>query len=206
MQRLGDRLDVRFEWSVVLLVVGRVVADDVHDRGEGTARVVQARQGVAEPWAEMEEGGGWFLGDPAVAVGGAGDDAFEQPEHSTHLWNLVERRDEVHLGRAGIREANVDAGTDKTADQGLRTVHRFSILVSVTGRSGKQLTHARGDVLAETADDLDVHRDGRVGSRQGGPGALQVVGRDHDPDAAKSRVEQFDVHTRFRQFAGELTE
>ena len=104
VQRLGDRLDVRLEGGVVLLVVSRVVADDVHDRGEGTARVVQARHGVAEPRAEMQEGGGWLLGDPAVAVGGAGDDAFEQPEHSAHLWNLVERRDEVHLGGPGIRK------------------------------------------------------------------------------------------------------
>ena len=52
-----DGLDVALELGVVLLVVGGVVADDVHDRREGLAGVVQVGEGVAE--ARARGAAGW---------------------------------------------------------------------------------------------------------------------------------------------------
>ena len=62
-------------------------------------------------------------GHPGVAVGGAGRDALEQPEHAAHLGHRVERGDEVHLARARVREARRDPGVDERADHGLGAVH-----------------------------------------------------------------------------------
>ena len=56
-------------------------------------------------------------------VGGAGDDALVQSQHGAHLGHLVERCDEVHLGRARIAEADVDAAVDQRPDQCLSAVH-----------------------------------------------------------------------------------
>ena len=53
-----ERLDVGGERRVVLAVIGRVVADDVDDRREGAARVVQVGEAVAEPGPEVQQGAG----------------------------------------------------------------------------------------------------------------------------------------------------
>ena len=76
-----------------------------------------------------------------VAVGGAGGDALEQPEHAAHLGHVVERGDEVHLRGARVGEAHVDAGVDERADQRLRAVHRRASL-----RSGVRVSRERAGV------------------------------------------------------------
>ena len=123
---LRQRVDVGVERRVVLVVVRRVVADDVDDRGVRAARVVQVGDAVAEPGPEVQQRGGGPVGHAGVAVGGAGDDALEQAEHRAHLGHGVERGDEVHLRRARVGEADVDAGVDEGADQGLGAVHGWS--------------------------------------------------------------------------------
>ena len=101
----GDGLDVGLERRVVLLVVRRVVADDVDHRSAAAARVVQVGEPVAEAGPEVQQRRGRTVGHAPVAVGGAGRHALEQREHAAHLGNGVERGDEVHLRRARIREA-----------------------------------------------------------------------------------------------------
>ena len=64
-----------------------------------------------------------LVGHAGVAVGGAGGDALEQGQHAAHLGHVVEGGDEVHLRGAGVREADVDAGVDERADEGLGAVH-----------------------------------------------------------------------------------
>ncbi len=116
-------VDVRLQRRVVLLVVGRVVADDVDERRARPAGVVQVGEPVAEAGPEVQQRRRRLAGHAPVPVGGAGDDAFEQAEHAAHLGDRVERGDEVHLGRARVREAHVDAAVDERADQRLRSVH-----------------------------------------------------------------------------------
>ena len=119
----GNRLDVGFELSVVLLVVGGMVADDVDDRRVRLAGVVQVGEPVAESWTEMEQRRGGPFGHAGVAVGGTGGDSLEEGEHAAHLGHVVEGSDEVHLGRAGVHEAHVDATVDQRADQRLCADH-----------------------------------------------------------------------------------
>ena len=119
----GEQLDVRVERRVVLPVVRRVVADDVDDRREGAARVVQAGQTVGEAGPEVQQGCRRAARHATEPVGGTGDDAFVQSQHGAHLGHLVERCDEVHLGRPRVAEADVDAGVDQRPDQCLSAVH-----------------------------------------------------------------------------------
>ncbi len=47
------RVDIGFQWGVVLFVIGGVVADDDHHRHVRPARVVQIGQAVAQSGAQM---------------------------------------------------------------------------------------------------------------------------------------------------------
>src|SRR6516225_3458682 len=62
-------------------------------------------------------------GDPAIAVGGTGDDAFEQAQDAAHRGHVVQRGDEVHLGGTGVGEAHVDAGVDQRREERTGAVH-----------------------------------------------------------------------------------
>ncbi len=109
----GHRLDVGRERRVEHLVIRGVVADDVDQRRAGTPRVVQIREPVAEPGPEVQERGGRAVGHAPEPVGSTGGHAFEQREHRAHLRHVVERGHEMHLGRAGVGEAGVDAIGDE---------------------------------------------------------------------------------------------
>ncbi len=122
----GQRVDVGLERRVVLVVVGRMVADEVDDRDVRATRVVQVRDAVAEPGPEVEQRARGLVGHACVAVGRAGDDALEEAEHRAHPRDVVERGDEVHLGGARVREADLDVGVDERLDQGVGAVHAGS--------------------------------------------------------------------------------
>ena len=94
-------------------MVSRVVADDVDDGSKGAFGVVQVGQAVGESRAQVQQGGGGFVGHSAIAVSGAGDDPFKQPQYGPHAGNLVDCRNQLHLGGAGIGKANLDAGIDQ---------------------------------------------------------------------------------------------
>ena len=117
MQPTGDRTcepgDVRSERRVVLGVIGGVVANDVHDRRGGAAGIVQIGEPVGQTRPEVEEGRRWALGHAPVPVGHSGDDALEQGEHGPHPLDSIDRRDEMHLRRAGIGETHVDVTCDE---------------------------------------------------------------------------------------------
>ena len=74
---------------------------------------------LAEAGAEMQQRAGRAARHPRVAIGGPGCDAFEQREDAPHAVDAIERRDEVHLRCAGVREAGVDAAGDQRADEHL---------------------------------------------------------------------------------------
>ena len=118
------RLDVGGQRRVIGMMVGGVVADDVDHRRVAAPGVVQIGEPVREPGPEMQQRRGGLVGHAGIAVGGAGHRALGEAEHAAHALDAVERRDEMHLRRAGIGEADVDAGSDERAHQGFGAVHR----------------------------------------------------------------------------------
>src|SRR6185503_12026685 len=93
------------------------------DAGARLLGVVQVGGGVGEARAEMQQGRGRLVLHAVVAVGRARADALEQAEHAAHALDAIERADEMHLRRAGIGEADLDAALHQGPNQTLRTVH-----------------------------------------------------------------------------------
>jgi hypothetical protein len=83
---------------------------------------VQVGQAVAQAAAQVQQRGGGLAGHARVAIGRAGGHAFEQRQHGAHLGHGVERRNEVHLGRARVGEAHGDPGIDQGAQHGLGAI------------------------------------------------------------------------------------
>jgi hypothetical protein len=123
-------LDVRGERGVELEVPGGLIADQVHDRAARAPRVVKIGDAVGEARPEVEQGQRGPVGHAAVAVGRTGADALEQTENRPDTGNRVERRDERHLGRARIREADLDARACGCPHQALGAVHGSSTVHS----------------------------------------------------------------------------
>ena len=121
--RARDADHVGGQRRVIADVIDRVIADDVDNRRRRPARIVQIGEAVGEAGAEMQQRRGRLAGDPAVAVGGAGRDALEQAQHAAQTRIGVERADQMHLGSAGIGEANLDATIDQRLRECLRAVH-----------------------------------------------------------------------------------
>jgi hypothetical protein len=107
-------------------VAGGVVAHDVEHGHAALARVVQVGQAVAQAAAQVQQCGGGLACHARVAVGRARGHALEQRQHGAHLGFAVERGDKVHLARARVGEADVDACIDQGLHQGLCAVHRLS--------------------------------------------------------------------------------
>ena len=119
----GEPLGVVGERRVVGSVPGRVVADDVHHRGVGAPRVVDVGGAVREPGSAMEQRRGRPSRHARVTVGASGHHRLREAEHATHAGDLVERRDEVHLRRAGVGEAGIDAAREQRANQAFGSIH-----------------------------------------------------------------------------------
>ena len=128
--RSRNAFDIGRERGVVAQVVGGVVTHDVDDAGASLLRVVQVRQAVGEARSQVQQGGGWLLQHPVVAIRGARHDAFEEAQDAAHPWDLVESRHEVHLGRAGIGETDVDTAREQRPHQAFRAVHLFAHAVA----------------------------------------------------------------------------
>ena len=94
-------------------MIGCVFADDIDDRRACSTCVVQVGQPVGEPWSQMQQRTGRLAGHSCVAVGSTGHHTFEEPKYATHTVLGIERRDEVHLGGARVREADFQARIDK---------------------------------------------------------------------------------------------
>ena len=74
----GERVDVGFQWRVVLLVVRGVVSDDDHHRDVGATGIVQVGQTIAQTGSQVQQYGGRPVGDARVAIGRPGGYAFEK--------------------------------------------------------------------------------------------------------------------------------
>ncbi len=116
-------LRIRGQRGIERAVVGRLIAHDVDDRARRPPRIVQVGERVREARAAMEQGGRRLARHARIAVGGTGNHALEQAEHAAHAGNAVERGDEMHLRRAGIGKAGVDAAGQQGGDEGFGAVH-----------------------------------------------------------------------------------
>ena len=115
--------DVRVQRGVVLAVVGGVVADHVDDRREGAPRIVQVRHAVAVAWAEVQQGAGRPLCDPAIAIGCPGGHAFELAEHRAHRRRAIQGGDKLHFAGARVGETGCDLIGQQGGEQGVGAVH-----------------------------------------------------------------------------------
>ncbi len=114
---------VRGQGRVVGEMLRRVLAHDVDDRRAGLAGVVQVGEAVGEAGAQMQQRQARPAGHARPAVGRAGRHALEQAEHAGHALHPVQRRDEMHLRSARVREADVRASRDEGAHEALGPVH-----------------------------------------------------------------------------------
>jgi hypothetical protein len=133
-ERPRDAFDVRRERRVVLDVIQRVLADDVDDARSGFLRVVQVRRRVGEAGAQVEERGGRRIGHAVITVGRAAAHAFEEPQHATHAFDAIERADEMHLGSAGIGEADIHPASQQCSNQTFCAVHVCFLCNGLTSR------------------------------------------------------------------------
>jgi hypothetical protein len=102
-----------------------VLANEVDNGHACPACIVQIRETVAETRAEMQEGAGGFFSHARIAVGGSGDNAFEETEHAAYFRHSVKRSDEVNFRSAGVREAHFNPSSYQGANQTLCTIHLF---------------------------------------------------------------------------------
>ena len=100
-----------------------MVAHDIDDRGPGPTGIVEVGEAIGETQPGVEQGRGRLVGHSAVTIGRRRHHALEQAEHATHLRPAVERRHEMHLGRAGIGKAEIDAVTEQRVAENVRSVH-----------------------------------------------------------------------------------
>jgi hypothetical protein len=104
-----------------------MVADHIDDGREGAARIVQVGDPVAVTGAQMQQGAGGLAGHAAVAVGGPGGHAFELAEDRAHGRDAVQRRHELHLAGARVRETGGHVVGDQGREQGVGAVHQNTI-------------------------------------------------------------------------------
>ena len=92
-------------------------------RATGAPCVVKVRQPVRETGPGMQQRCGRPPRHPRIAVGGAGDHALEQAKDTAHRRFAIEGGDKMHLGRAGVGEADIDAIGEKRVAQPISPVH-----------------------------------------------------------------------------------
>ena len=114
-----------------------MLADDVDDAGMRLLGVVQVGDRIAEPRPQMQQGRRRPPGHAPVAVRRARHHALEQAEHGAHAVHAVERRHEMHLGRAGIGEADIDPAAHQRRDKAFRAVHDRAVSNSVSAVSSE---------------------------------------------------------------------
>jgi len=114
----------------------RLIADDVDDGAARAARVVQIRQPIGQAGTTVQERACRAAGDAVVAVGHAGDDVFVKAEHTVHAGDAIERRDEMHLARAGVRETGIHTRRKQRVHQTLGAIHVDPPLRSALATAG----------------------------------------------------------------------
>ena len=100
---------------------GRVVADNVDHPGTGFLCVVYVRKTVGQTGAQVEQRGCRVIPHPVPAVGRTGCDTFKKAQDATET-RILERGEEVHLGRSRIGETDEDSCIGQGGDQTFSSV------------------------------------------------------------------------------------
>ena len=106
-----------------MTMVGRMVPDDVDHRRTRAACVMQIRYAVAETRTEVQQRRRRDTCHARVSVGGAGDHALEQAEHTTHVRVVIERSDKMHFRGAGIGKTCGHPSVHERLHERFGTVH-----------------------------------------------------------------------------------
>ena len=93
-----------------------MVAHDIDHRLAALAGIVQEGDGIGETGPQVQERRCRLAGHAGIAIGRTGRDTFEQTQHAAHFRFAVQRRDEMHFGRAGIAETDFDAAVCQRMD------------------------------------------------------------------------------------------
>ena len=124
-------LGVGGQRRVIRAVVGRLVAHDVDDRRLRAARVVQVGQTIRQARPTVQQRCRGLARHARITIGRTGHHALEQAQHTVHAGHAIERRHEVHLGRAGVGKAGVDAALQQCVDETFGAVHgRFLLQIA----------------------------------------------------------------------------
>jgi hypothetical protein len=106
-----------------------MIADDVNDRASRAPRVMQISKSIRESRAEMQQCARRLSCHACIAIGSAGRYTFLKRQHWAHGRNLVQRRDELHLGRPRITKTHIDTASYERPDETFCTIH----IVPLTG-------------------------------------------------------------------------
>ena len=116
-------------------MIGCVIADDVDHRRARAPRIVHIGEAVGQPGSAVHQRRRRFLRHARVAVGAARDHDFGEVEHAAQSAGAIERSDEMHLGSAGIREADVHARAEQRPGERLCAIHAAMLACASKGAS-----------------------------------------------------------------------
>jgi hypothetical protein len=124
-------------------VVRRVITDDVHDGRLGTHRIVQIRQAVGQPRAQVQQCARGTVKHPGITISGARGCPLEESENTAHAVDAVQRVDKMHLRGPRIGETHLDAATDERPQQGLSASQDTTVSRCVSRGDTSNKRHAK---------------------------------------------------------------
>src|SRR5690348_13802532 len=127
-------------------MANRMLTNNVDDRHLRSTGIVKIRDAVGQTWTKMQQRACWLAKHAGVSVRGSRHYPFEQAEHRTHLRHAVERGNNMHFGRAGVRETGVHSSSHERTNQAFCASHRIECLLlaaafQVNGCSVKTRLH-----------------------------------------------------------------
>ena len=132
--RPGQREDVGVQGGVGRYMPGGVLTDHVEHRRARAPRVVKIGDPVCESGAEVEQCHCRAIRHSRVSVSRPRADALKEAEDRPYPHDPIHRHDQRHLGRSGIGETYLHAARHGGADQALRPVRRFILIVRHPGQ------------------------------------------------------------------------
>ena len=117
----------------------------------GPPGIVQVGQAVTQSWAQVQQHYGGFVGHARETIGRAGGHPFEEGQHTSHLRDCVQRRDEMHLRRAGVGEAHVDSVADEGGEKRVGAVHICCYTLAQLSRIASRRFEASSNPLTNSA-------------------------------------------------------
>jgi hypothetical protein len=125
--RSRQGFSIRGQRRVVGPVIGRMITDDIDDRGKRALRVVQVGKPVGKARPAMKQRRRRPAGHAPVAVGATGHHRLGQAKHAAQSRHAVERGNEMHFRGARIREAGIHAAGDQRAGEAFCAVHAWML-------------------------------------------------------------------------------